>query len=92
MSDKLPELDTIQPDDCCIQAEDGSYALVIRLMPEQLAKFQAWANHLGVPLDRFMRECTDVSCTQLAQDLAIARHEQAVADATLTDGHQLLLH
>lgn len=92
MSDKPPAPNTIQPDDCCIQNEDGSYALVIPVMAEQLFKFQAWANHVSVPLDQFMREAADHLCTQNAEDLAIAEHERAVDRATLSNECRVVLH
>lgn len=92
MSDKIPEHHTTQLDDCCIQDQDGSYALVIPVMPEQAVKFKAWADHAGVPLDQFMREAADYLCTQNAEDLAIAEHEQAVDDDALSDDCRVVLH
>ena len=48
----------------------GQNTLTIAVMPEQLSRFQAWADEVGVPLDRFMREAAEMICGQLADHVA----------------------
>lgn len=51
-------------------AADGSVTVVISVMPEQLLRFQFWADEVEVPLDRFMREAAEMICGQLADHVA----------------------
>lgn len=53
---------------------DGQPWIGLKLMPEQLDKYQRWADTAGVPLDHFMRLAADSLCFDL-RDSLIAQQE-----------------
>lgn len=53
-----------------VPTADGPVTVVIPVMPEQLLRFQFWADQAEVPLDRFMREAAELVCVKLSGHLA----------------------
>jgi len=71
-----PEADTeAQTTDNLLVTEiDGQPWVGVKLMPEQLDKYQRWACTAGVSLDCFMRLAAEALCIEL-RDTLIAQQE-----------------
>ncbi len=71
---------------------DESIVVHIPMMPEQVVKFQAWADHIGIPLSRFVREAAEITCLSLTGDYGSESHPESQDGIVLDEDYKLLLN
>ncbi|MCP4314448.1 MAG: hypothetical protein GY789_00015 [Hyphomicrobiales bacterium] len=87
MSKRAPVCATKTTDKCHIEGLPYGDALFFNIMPEQVYRFQCWADELGIPLDQFVREATENMCVQLAELRQLAETEELESGETLLVYH-----
>ncbi len=71
---------------------DESIVVQIPMMPEQVVKFQAWADHIGIPLSRFVREAAEITCLSIAGEYGGDSHPDAPGGGVLDGEYKHLIN